>query len=112
MELKPVPRANVSHLSSTHNPTDWTACVHFRHPSDVGGAYFSFTLLLTIVMGVYAAFDYEAVSSETVEGEKKGFDKVSKGAGAEGQGAKRKKLESTLPFLPNTTRGPAYYRQQ
>ncbi|GMI44330.1 hypothetical protein TrCOL_g754 [Triparma columacea] len=38
---------------------DWTAVVQFRHPNEVGGAYFTFSLGLTVVMGVVAALQYE-----------------------------------------------------
>ena len=38
--------------------TDWTACVQFRHPNEVGGAYFTFSLLVTIIIGLIAAFSY------------------------------------------------------
>ncbi len=34
---------------------DWTGCVQFRHQNEVGGAYWSFTLLLTCAIGVFAA---------------------------------------------------------
>ena len=39
--------------------TDWTAVVHFRHPNEVGGAYFTFSLGITVAMGVVAALQYE-----------------------------------------------------
>ena len=41
--------------------SDWTALAHFRHPNEVGGAYFTFSLCLTVVMGVVAAVQYENV---------------------------------------------------
>jgi hypothetical protein len=52
---------------------DWTAVVQFRHPNEVGGAYFTFSLGLTVVMGVVAALQYEKVvdnviTDEDVEG--------------------------------------------
>jgi hypothetical protein len=34
--------------------TDWTAVVQFRHPNEVGGAYFSLSMCITIVLGVVA----------------------------------------------------------
>mmetsp|Transcript_15445 Transcript_15445/g.30798 ORF Transcript_15445/g.30798 Transcript_15445/m.30798 type:complete len:493 (+) Transcript_15445:35-1513(+) len=34
---------------------DWTACVQFRQPDDVGGLYFSFTLLLTCAIGIFSS---------------------------------------------------------
>jgi hypothetical protein len=40
---------------------DWTAVVQFRHPNEVGGAYFTFSLGLTVVIGVVAALQYEKV---------------------------------------------------
>jgi hypothetical protein len=39
--------------------SDWTAVVQFRHPNEVGGAYFTFSLFLTIFMGAGAALQYE-----------------------------------------------------
>ena len=37
---------------------DWTACVHLRHLQEVGGAYWSFTLLLTCVIGAVLALSH------------------------------------------------------
>jgi hypothetical protein len=45
---------------------DWTAVVQFRHPNEVGGAYFTFSLGLTVVMGVVAALQYEKVVDDDV----------------------------------------------
>ena len=45
---------------------DWTAVVHFRHPNEVGGAYFTFSLSLTVVMGVVAALQYEKVVDDVI----------------------------------------------
>ncbi|GMI44391.1 hypothetical protein TrCOL_g8304 [Triparma columacea] len=45
---------------------DWTAVVHFRHPNEVGGAYFTFSLGLTIVIGVVAALQYEKVVDDVI----------------------------------------------
>jgi hypothetical protein len=45
---------------------DWTAVVHFRHPNEVGGAYFTFSLGLTVVMGVVAALQYEKVVDDVI----------------------------------------------
>ena len=41
--------------------SDWTALVQFRHPQEVGGAYFTFSLALTVVLGIVAALRYEKV---------------------------------------------------
>jgi hypothetical protein len=48
---------------------DWTAVVHFRHPNAVGGAYFTFSLGLTVVMGVVAALQYEKVVDDVITDE-------------------------------------------
>jgi hypothetical protein len=45
---------------------DWTAVVHFRHPNEVGGAYFTFSLGLTVVMGVVASLQYEKVVDDAI----------------------------------------------
>ncbi|GMI48419.1 hypothetical protein TrCOL_g4150 [Triparma columacea] len=45
---------------------DWTAVVQFRHPNEVGGAYFTFSLGLTVVMGVVAALQYEKVVDDVI----------------------------------------------
>ena len=37
---------------------DWTGCVQFRHQQEVGGAYWSFTLLLTCTIGIVAALSH------------------------------------------------------
>mmetsp|Transcript_31179 Transcript_31179/g.61795 ORF Transcript_31179/g.61795 Transcript_31179/m.61795 type:complete len:191 (+) Transcript_31179:479-1051(+) len=34
---------------------DWTGCAQFRHQQEVGGLYWSFTLLLTCMIGIVAA---------------------------------------------------------
>ena len=39
--------------------TDWTAVVQLRHANEVGGAYFTFSLGLTIAMGAVAVALYE-----------------------------------------------------
>ena len=44
---------------------DWTAVVQFRHPIEVGGAYFTFSLGLTVVMGIVAALQYEREKAGT-----------------------------------------------
>jgi len=38
---------------------DWTAVVQFRHPNETGGAYFTFSMGLTIFMGMVAALLYD-----------------------------------------------------
>ncbi|GMI45976.1 hypothetical protein TrCOL_g5820 [Triparma columacea] len=48
---------------------DWTAVVQFRHPNEVGGAYFTFSLGLTVVMGVVAALQYEKVVDDVITDE-------------------------------------------
>jgi hypothetical protein len=48
---------------------DWTAVVQFRHPNEVGGAYFTFSLGLTVVMGVVAALRYEKVVDDVITDE-------------------------------------------
>ena len=52
---------------------DWTAVVQFRHPSDVGGAYFTFNLGISIAMGVYAVQAYTNEAEEGNEGGSEGF---------------------------------------
>ena len=37
---------------------DWSGCAQFRHQQEVGGAYWSFTLLLTCVIGAFAALSH------------------------------------------------------
>ena len=37
---------------------DWSACAQFRHQFDIGGAYWSFTLLLSCVIEVLAALSH------------------------------------------------------
>ena len=44
--------------------TDWSAVVQFRHPSDIGGAYFSFSLVLTVLIGLYASASYSPDAGE------------------------------------------------
>ena len=34
---------------------DWTACAQLRHPNEVGGAYFSFTIFVNILIGMASA---------------------------------------------------------
>jgi hypothetical protein len=48
---------------------DWTAVVQLRHPNEVGGAYFTFSLGLTVVMGVVAALQYEKVVDDVITDE-------------------------------------------
>jgi hypothetical protein len=45
---------------------DWTAVVQFRHQNEVGGAYFTFSLGMTVVMGVVAALQYEKVVDNVI----------------------------------------------
>jgi len=47
--------------------TDWTSLAQFRSPIDVGGAYFTFSLLLTVTMGMVAALRYEHEKEEVGE---------------------------------------------
>jgi len=35
---------------------DWTAIMQFRHPNEVGGAYFTLTMLSTVALGIISAF--------------------------------------------------------
>ena len=35
---------------------DWTVVMQFRHPNEVGGLYFTLTLVSTVGIGVFAAF--------------------------------------------------------
>ncbi|GMI04066.1 hypothetical protein TrRE_jg4139 [Triparma retinervis] len=42
--------------------SDWTALVQFRHPQEVGGVYFTFTVGLSVVLGGFAAFAYSLES--------------------------------------------------
>ncbi|GMI40699.1 hypothetical protein TrCOL_g5094 [Triparma columacea] len=44
--------------------SDWTAVAQSRHPSDVGGAYFSFNLGLTVATGAFAALSYNVGDGE------------------------------------------------
>ena len=39
--------------------TDWTAVCHFRHPSDVGGAYWTFTIFFNVLAGLVSATVFE-----------------------------------------------------
>jgi len=39
--------------------SDWTAVVHFRCPSEVGGLYWTFSLGLTIVIGITSVFQHQ-----------------------------------------------------
>jgi hypothetical protein len=48
---------------------DWTAVVQFRHPNEVGGAYFTFSLGMTVVMGVVAALQYKKVVDDAITDE-------------------------------------------
>jgi hypothetical protein len=45
---------------------DWTALVQMRHPNEVGGAYFTFSLFVTITGGIIAALGYEKKAVEEV----------------------------------------------
>ena len=47
---------------------DWTALIHFRHPNEVGGAYFTASLGLTIVMGIVTAAQYQQEEGRFGEG--------------------------------------------
>ncbi|GMH90221.1 hypothetical protein TrST_g12947 [Triparma strigata] len=38
---------------------DWSLVVQFRHPQEVGGAYFSFSLLVTVAIGLISLNFYE-----------------------------------------------------
>ena len=64
----------------------WTALVQMRHPNEVGGAYFTFGLCLSIAMGIVAALQYEKVGVNGIvngdveeegvnEGEERGLEK-------------------------------------
>lgn len=35
--------------------TDWTACVQFRHPNEVGGYYFTINVLVNVLIGIASA---------------------------------------------------------
>ena len=37
---------------------DWSGCLQFRHQQEVGGVYWSLTLLLTCVIGVFTALSH------------------------------------------------------
>ena len=39
--------------------TGWTACVQFRHPLDVGGAYFTFTIFMSMAIGMVSVAVYD-----------------------------------------------------
>jgi len=58
--------------------TDWTAVAHFRHPTDVGGAYWSFTLFLNVMLGLVAAliFDATAGGEGTDDGQRTYLDDI------------------------------------
>ncbi|GMI39514.1 hypothetical protein TrCOL_g11746 [Triparma columacea] len=61
---------------------DWTAMVQMRHPHDVGGAYFTFSLFVTITGGIIAALGYEKkVLEEVLEGDE--INRGSEGVGLE-----------------------------
>jgi len=45
--------------------SDWTAVAQFRHPNEVGGAYFTATLGFTAIMGIMAALGYKKDESIT-----------------------------------------------
>ncbi|GMI30561.1 hypothetical protein TrCOL_g2212 [Triparma columacea] len=47
---------------------DWTALVQLRHPNEVGGAYFTFSIFVTITGGIIAALGYEKKAVEEVLG--------------------------------------------
>ena len=78
---------------------DWTAVVHFRHPNEVGGAYFTFSLGLTVVMGIIAAMQYER--------EKAGVDVMynitviedMEGVGADEAGGEERGLEESTVVI-------------
>jgi len=53
---------------------DWTAVVQFRHPLDVGGAYFTSSLALTIAIGMWTALRYD---KEVVEKEEAAMDNAT-----------------------------------
>ncbi|GMI18588.1 hypothetical protein TrLO_g8969 [Triparma laevis f. longispina] len=44
--------------------TDWAATVQFRHPNEVGGSYFLFSIFLTVLMGLVSAFFYDHSEAE------------------------------------------------
>ena len=48
--------------------SDWTALVHLHHPVEVGGAYFTFSLLVTVAFGASSALGYEKDPVEEGEG--------------------------------------------
>ncbi|GMI12318.1 hypothetical protein TrVE_jg7501 [Triparma verrucosa] len=52
---------------------DWCAIVQFRHPNEVGGAYFSFSFVLTIALGMVSVYVYDDEEGESGEG--KNLDK-------------------------------------
>jgi hypothetical protein len=61
---------------------DWTALVQLRHPNDVGGAYFTFSIFVTITGGIIAALGYEKKAvAEVLEGDE--INLGSEGAGIE-----------------------------
>jgi hypothetical protein len=45
---------------------DWTGVVQFRHPNEIGGAYFTFTLGVTIAIGIFAALGYKKEEGEGI----------------------------------------------
>ncbi|GMH68160.1 hypothetical protein TrLO_g13721 [Triparma laevis f. longispina] len=63
----------VGYLCATIVPTliklvsDWTAVVHFRCPTEVGGTYFLFNLFLTIAFGIISVVTYEAVETNETD---------------------------------------------
>ena len=69
---------------------DWTAMVQMRHPHDVGGAYFTFSLFVTITGGIIAALGYEKkVLEEVLEG-----DEIARGS--EGVGLEESTVVTTM----------------
>ncbi|GMH72353.1 hypothetical protein TrST_g13245 [Triparma strigata] len=52
---------------------DWACITHFRHPLELGGGYFSFTMALTILVGMSVALVYRQEDTE-ITGEDDGIE--------------------------------------
>jgi len=77
---------------------DWTAVVHFRHPNEVGGAYFTFSLGLTIVMGVVAALQYEKVVDDVITDEDVELGEDNQSVGGEESGLEESTVVTIMMF--------------
>ncbi|GMI32515.1 hypothetical protein TrCOL_g3266 [Triparma columacea] len=58
---------------------DWTAMVQERHPNEVGGAYYTFSMFITITAGLVAAVGYEKEAEAFMGGRSSNSSDVSAG---------------------------------